>query len=333
MKLLAILINFRTPELTLRALDAALRELESIPSSRLVLIDNDSRDGSFEKLAAGLAERGVEARVDLVAAPRNGGFAYGVNFGVRHGLGFADPPQYFYLLNSDATPEPGAIAHLLAFLERRPDVGIAGSYIYGTDGAPHETAFRFHNLTSELVAMIRGVPLIARWLDRRLVAMPIPTEDTRVDWLAGASMLIRAEVFRDTGFFDERFFLYYEETDFCRRALAHGWPTWYLPGSRVEHVGSASTGQKDWSRPRTPHWFRSRRYYWYKTHGRAALWAANLLWLAGYALGRAKAFVLRRPYPEPPSLLRDFLRYNFTLAPIGPLIASGTPEDAAPRPH
>jgi GT2 family glycosyltransferase len=317
-KLLVVVINYRTPELTLRAVEAALRELDGIPGSAITLVENDSRDGSYERFEAEIPARGWSKSVRLSKSRCNGGFSYGVNQGVRPSLASSDAPEYVYLLNSDATPTPGSIEALLSFLEKHPDVGIAGSQIFGTDGALHETAFRFHNLISEFVGGIEGIPGLARLLDPYMVAMPLPTEPTRVDWLAGASMLVRREVFESAGFFDERYFLYYEEMDFCLRALERGFSTWYIPESRVEHVGAASTGWKDFGKPRTPHWFRGRRYYWLKNRGRALLWLANALWIAGLLVGRAKATLLGRTYTQPKRFLRDFLRHNLTFAPIGP---------------
>lgn len=317
MKLLVVVINYRTPELTIRAIDATLRELDGIAESAVTLVENDSRDGSLERLVDEIASRGWGKRVHLSKSPYNGGFSYGVNQGVRPSLESGDPAEYFYLLNSDATPEPGSIARLLEFLEANPRIGIAGSYIFGVDGTPHETAFRFPNLLAEFASTAIGIPGLSRLFDPVIVAMPIPKVQTRVDWLAGASMLIRREVFESTALFDERYFLYYEETDFCLRARKAGWETWYIPESKVEHVGSASTGWMDFSKPRTPHWFKGRRYFWLKNHGRSMLWAANALWISGFIFGRAKAWLARKPYPAPPRLLRDFLKHNLSFARIG----------------
>ncbi|MCG8591487.1 MAG: glycosyltransferase family 2 protein [Proteobacteria bacterium] len=309
MRLAVVVINYRTPELTLAALRSSLRELEGLPGSRVILVDNDSQDGSFEKLQAAVRDLGAEERVHLVASPRNGGFAYGVNQGVRAAAETGPPVDYVYLLNSDAEPDPGALALLVEFLEAHPQAGIAGSHIYGTDGATHDTAFRFHSLPAEFENRL-GLGVVSRLLDRWVVSKPVPHTDTRVDWLAGASMLIRRQVFEAIGPFDERYFLYFEEADFCRRAQAAGWATWYVPSSRVQHVGSASTGWTDWSRRRPPYWFESRRHYWLKNHGRLQLWLANALWITGFLLGRAKCWLQRKPYPQPPHFFRDFLRYT-----------------------
>ena len=310
MRLVVVLINYRTAQLTLDALRSTLRELESIPDTLVHLIDNDSGDGSYARLRDEIAREGWQERVRLIATARNGGFSYGVNAGVRPALESSDPPDYFYLLNSDAKPDRGAIATLLRFLDENARVGICGSYVYGPDGETHDTAFGFPSPIGEFTSHVYGLGLANRLLDRWVVSRPVPDRAARVDWLAGASMMIRRRVLEDAGLFDEGYFLYFEETDFCRRAAEAGWPTWYVPESRVVHLGGASTGWKDFSRPRPSFWFEGRRYYWIKNHGRVGLWAANAFWILGFALGRTKAWLQRRPYPQPERLFRDFLRHT-----------------------
>lgn len=315
MKLLAVIINYRTFELTLRAVEAELRELESFPGSRIALIDNASGDGSAERLQAAIAERGWGDRVDFIQSPRNGGFAYGVNLAVRPALAGSDPPEYVHLLNSDARPGPGAVATLISFLDAHPEVGIAGSYIHGPEGETHGTAFGFPSAVSEFEHAI-GIGPISRLLDRWVVVKPVPTVASRVDWLAGASMMIRRQVFDSVGLLDEHFFMYFEETDFCRRAARADWPTWYLPESRVEHIGAASTGWKDFSKPRAGFWFEGRRYYFAKNYGRPYLWATNWLFIVGWCVWRLRAWIERQPNRYPPRFVRDFLRHNFTFRPL-----------------
>jgi GT2 family glycosyltransferase len=305
---LAVVVNFRTPEMTLRALQALLRELEAVPTARAVVVDNDSGDGSLERLAAGVRELGAEERISVLASGHNGGFGFGLNTAVRQALAGPDPPDAVYLLNSDAFPEPGALRELIAFQDAHPNAAIAGSYIHGPDGEPHTTLFRFPTLTGELVANL-GLGIVSRLLGRFEVALPIPTAPQRVDWLAGASMLIRRDVFERIGLFDEGFFLYYEETDFCRRAADAGFETWYVPASSVAHVGGGSTGFKDVSRPRATYWFESRNRYFLRHHGRLYLVAANLSWMLTFAAWRTRRALQGKPDPDPPKLLRDFLRH------------------------
>lgn len=307
-----MIVNYRTAELTVRALTALLREMDGVPSARAVVVDNDSGDGSFERIAAAVREAGVGERVSVVASGRNGGFGSGVNCGIRPALTSGDPPDSFYLLNSDAFPDAGALRELVAFQDAHPEAAIVGSYIHGTDGTPHVTAFRFPTWQGELAGNLR-LGFLEPWLGRYVISLAIPTVPTRVDWLAGASMLIRRDVLERIGLFDEGFFLYCEETDFCRRAADAGYQTWYVPSSSVAHVGSASTGLQDMSKPRAPYWFESRRRYFLRHHGRRYLRAANVAWVLSFLLWRLRRRLRRMPETDPPGLLRDFLRHN--LAP------------------
>lgn len=316
MNVLVALINYKTPALTLRALRAVLAELASLPGSRVCLIDNGSGDDSVPELEKALEREGLGDRVDLVASPTNRGFAGGVNLALIPALRGPSPPRFVYLLNSDALPAPGSVATLVRFLEANPSAGIAGSYIHGPDGETHDTAFRFPGIASQFEESL-GLGVVSRWLDRYLVSKPAPRETACVDWLAGASMLIRREVFDAIGVYDENFFFYYEETDFCRRAARAGFSTWYVPASRVEHIGAASSGWKDFSKPRAPYWWEGRRFYFYKNHGLVYLWAVNLAWLAGFVIGEPRRRLMGRRGPFPPRYFRDFLRHNFRFRPLG----------------
>ncbi|MEC8195060.1 MAG: glycosyltransferase, partial [Pseudomonadota bacterium] len=147
--LLTVILNWRTPEMTLKAAKAAAREMASI-DGQIVIVDNDSGDGSFEAMTAGISEAGwAEGRVEVVQSGRNGGFGAGNNFGIRHGLAQRDF-DFVYILNSDAFPDAGSIKALLEHMARMPTCGFAGSYIHGEDNEPHLTAFRFHSIGSEL---------------------------------------------------------------------------------------------------------------------------------------------------------------------------------------
>ena len=305
-KVLAITINYKTPDMTLRAVRAALPELEKV-DGRLVVVDNDSGDGSYAKLSAAVAAESLGDRVEVVESGHNGGFGAGNNFAIRRALASDDPPEFFYLLNSDAFPDPGSLARLVAETEARPEVGIAGSYIHGEDGEPHRTAFRFPTVASELERSVR-LGLVSRLLSSRIVALPIPDGTVEVDWLAGASMLIRRRVLEDVGLFDETFFLYFEETDLCRRAKAHGWKTVYVRQSEVTHIGSVSTGMKT-VRRMPSYWFDSRRHYFRKNHGAGYWWAANAAHVVGGSLWRVRRAIQKKPAQDPPGFLRDLVKH------------------------
>jgi GT2 family glycosyltransferase len=125
-------------------------------------------------------------------------------------------------------------------------------------------------------------------------------------------MMIRREVFEEAGLFDETFFLYFEETDFCRRARAHGYKTYYVRGSAVAHIGGASTGIKDGrTKRRMPsYWFDSRRHYFRKNHGGAYLALSDVLFTLGFSFWRLRRKLQNKPDDDPPYLLGDFIRHT-----------------------
>ncbi|WP_270732587.1 glycosyltransferase [Shimia sp. Alg240-R146] len=319
-RLLTVILNWRTPEMTLRAAQAAAREMHGI-DGRIVIVDNDSGDGSFEMIRDGLAHATwAENRVEVVQSGHNGGFGAGNNFGIRHGA--AKGFDYVYILNSDAFPDAGSIQLLLAHLTLNPDVGIAGSYIHGEDGAPHVTAFRFPTVWSELEGAAR-LGVISRMLKNHIVPLPIPPETMRVDWLAGASMMLRREVLEDIGLFDESFFLYFEETDLCLRAARAGWPTEYVRASEVTHIGSVSTCMKTWQRMPS-YWFDSRLYYFRKNHDSA--FAPTLAHVTGTLIWKLRRIIGRKPRRDPNWFLWDLIRhYLRNISNRAPRDRSATP--------
>lgn len=306
MTVLTVILNWRTPAMTLRAAEAALREMEGI-AGEITIVDNDSGDGSFEAMRAGVAERGWD-RVRVLQSGRNGGFGAGNNFGIRAGLRGGGRPDYVYVLNSDAFPDPGAIRALVDHLDRHPEAAFAGSYIHGPAGDPHLTTFRFPSIASEFEGAARTGP-ITRLLRNARVPVPIPDTTCRVDWLAGASLMMRQADLDRIGLFDESFFLYFEETDLCLRLRRAGRQVHFVRESRVTHIGSASTGMKDWARV-PGYWFDSRWHYFSKNHGRAHAAAATLAHLAGGAIHRLRAAATGRRASDPPHFLRSLMRHD-----------------------
>lgn len=329
-RLLTVLLNWRTPQMTLQAAEAALTALDGIDGA-LVIVDNASGDGSEQVMADAVRARGWDRgpqAVRVLQSGRNGGFGAGNNFGIRAGLPDGSLPDYVYILNSDAFPAPDAIRALLTHLETHPDVGFAGSFIHGPDGVPHRTAFRFPSAAGEFEAQLRFGP-VSRLLRRHIVAQPIPQATTRVDWLAGASLMMRRSVLDRIGLFDETFFLYFEETDLCRRAALAGWPTDYVVESRVTHIGSVSTGMKTWQRI-PGFWLDSRWHYFVRNHGRAYAVAATLAAVAGGVLWRARLLIQRKDRGDPPRYLRDMVAHH-ARALMAPLLRR-RPAALAPGP-
>lgn len=305
-RILTIILNYKTADMTLQSAAAALREMAEI-EGEIVIVDNASGDGSFEVMQAHVDQENW-SRVRVVQSPRNGGFGAGNNVGLQ--LGFSDgaAPDYYYVLNSDAFPDAGSIAALLNYLEGHPQVGFAGSYIHGPEGDPHLTTFRFPSICSELEGAARFGP-ISRLLSAKRVPIDVPETTQEVDWLAGASLMMRREVLESIGLFDESFFLYFEETDLCRRAKLAGWPTVFVRESEVTHIGSVSTGMKTWARM-PQYWFNSRLHYFTKNHGCLYAVIATKTHVLGGLLWRARRAIQRKPKADPERFLRDLIIHD-----------------------
>lgn len=304
-KVLTILLNWRTAAMTIQAAEAALTALRGMDGA-LVIVDNDSGDGSFEAIQSHADASGWSTAVPpvrVLQAGRNGGYGAGNNFGMRALMPDGTEPDFVYVLNSDAFPEPDAIRLLLDHLQAHPKSGIAGSLIYGPDGEEQRAAFRFPSIPAEFEAQIR-LGLVSRILQRHIVAFPVPSVTTQVDWVAGAGLMLRQAMLDQIGGFDETFFLYFEETDLCRRAARAGWATDFVRESRVLHLGSVSTGQGGWDR--VPHyWLDSRLHYFTKNHGGLYAAAATLSHLAGGLLWQVRRLLQRKDRLDPPHYLWD----------------------------
>ncbi|MEA2735301.1 MAG: hypothetical protein QOE14_1752 [Humisphaera sp.] len=312
MKLLVVIVNYRTPDLTVECLQSLAPEIGTIAGgTRVVVTDNASGDGSVQQIEAAIARNHWDwARV--IALPTNGGFAYGNNRGMESALASDEPPQYVYLLNPDTVVLPDALRELVKFMDAHPAVGIAGGRAVNPDGSVRNSAFRFHTVLSEFEGSIR-LGFVSRLLKKHIVASAPPEEPARVDWVSGASMIVRGDVFDAIGLLDEGYFMYFEETDFCLRAARAGWPTWYVPSSKIIHlVGQSSgvTGVKRTAKRRPAYWFQSRHRFFQRHYGGMKTLAADLLWAGGYAAGNVLQRLRRKPRTDPPWLWWDFIRYN-----------------------
>lgn len=307
MKIIGVIVNYRTADMTAKAVSALLVELATVGPPLLYVVDNDSGDGSLERLRAAAEAEGWGERVLLIAAPRNGGYGYGINQAVERGMRLPQPPDAFYILNSDAFADAGALRAMVDFMDSTPDAGLVGGVIHGVGGDHQASRFLFPTALSELNLQAR-IGLLARLMPTQIVALPAPTETTACEWISGTSMLIRREVFQEVGLFDEGFFLYFEEVDFCRRAYGTRWKAYCVAAASITHIGSVSTGMADGNKRMPGYWFEARHRYFLKHHGRFYAALSDVCWTSGFILCRAKTQVLGRPDQVRPMMLRDFVR-------------------------
>jgi GT2 family glycosyltransferase len=305
-----VIVNYRTPHLTVDCLRSLQSEVKALPGVRVAVVDNDSPDDSVAILEAAIATEHWQDWVSLMPTHHNGGYAFGNNFAIRPALQSPTPPTYFWLLNPDTQIHPGALKELIEFMEQHPEAGIAGSSIQEADGTPFATAFRFPSILSELDSGLR-LGLVSKLLSHWSVVRSMGNQACVVDWLPGASMLIRRNVLEQVGLMDESYFLYYEETDFCLQAKRAGWNCWYVPQSQIMHIAGQSTGVtvRNQRPKRLPqYWFDSRRRYFIKNHGLFYTAIADAVWLVSFSLWRCRRVIQRKPDQDPPQLLQDFIR-------------------------
>jgi GT2 family glycosyltransferase len=278
----AVVLNYRTPDLSLACARSVGPQLG--PDDVLVLVDNQSGDGSAERLRAGLPalEALGPARVLLVESPVNGGFAAGNNLGIR-----AVDAGAYLLLNSDTVVRPGAVDRLLAALESDPRAGLVSPALVDPDGSPQVNCFRRHSPVSELLSAARTGP-IDRLLERWVVPLHAPGAHDELragfEWTSFAAVLISRAVIHRVGLLDEGFFMYFEDVDYCLRVRAAGFELRHEPRAEVVHIHGASSQVEALAharRRRPAYYYAARRRYFEKTFGKAGPALANALWTVG----------------------------------------------------
>ena len=306
--LLIITVNYRTADLTIRCIQSVARELEQLPGTRMRIIDNDSGDGSVEKISQAIKENQWQDWVTVTPAERNGGFSYGNNIAIRDAMSDKKPPELIWLLNPDAELKPGAALALVNFMHNHPETGLSTSSSVDKDGIEQPMAFRRFTIISEFISNLR-LGFVDRLFPNSVVPIWPASEAYQADWLSGSSLIIRLQVFKDIGLMDENYFLYFEESDFCLQAQRKGWQLWYVPESRILHLIGASTGfnPDDRKMPRRPgYWFESRRRYFLKNFGKFYLATADVAHLTGFSIWRLRRLIQNKPDFDPPHYLKDF---------------------------
>jgi len=311
---LIVIVNYSTPRLVIDCLRSLAPQIT--PATRVIITDNASPDDSVPQIQSAIAANHWSFAA-LMPLPKNGGFAYGNNAAIRPLLAANQLPPYILLLNPDTILLPNALAALTTFMDQNPQAAIAGSRLENPDATPQISAFRFPGILSEFESGFR-LGLLTRLLSPIILAPPVQDVPHKTGWVAGASFLVRREVFEKIGLLDEAYFMYYEEVDFCLRAARAGFATWYVPQSRVIHlVGQASGINSAAVRPkRTPAYvFQSRRRYFVKNHGRLYAFFADAACLAAFSIYRLRRRLQRKPDTDPPHALADFARHSVCLHP------------------
>ncbi|WP_292039975.1 glycosyltransferase family 2 protein [Massilia sp. UBA6681] len=242
MKCLIVVLNWRAAERTLACVDSLVSNVLTA-GHNLIIVDNNSGDGSFEKLKEQVGARyphlcrdtpdGDRCGIHVIDSTANGGYAFGNNqalrWAERMGIGY----DVVWIVNNDTIVKDDALQPLVAMMKARPEVGLVGSYLLNTSDSNLQCAGGVSGIKQLALFknFLPGRGGLSGWLfGRQLV------------YLTGASMLVSRRLIDDIGLMEESFFLYFEEAEWQERALAAGYKLAVAPDSKVYHEGSATVG-------------------------------------------------------------------------------------------
>ncbi|GAB4437064.1 MAG: glycosyltransferase family 2 protein [Anaerolineae bacterium] len=267
-------------------------------SYRVVVVDNASTDGSADMVRAAFP------KAELIASAVNGGYPYGNNLGLRR-LGFdggapsTTLPRYALLLNPDTVVPPHALAAMAAFMDQHPKYGVAGPKLVLADGALDMACRR--SFPSPEVSAYRMIGLSklfpnSRRFGRYNMTFLDPNQETEVDSVVGAFMMVRREAIEAVGLLDEAFFMYGEDLDWAYRMRQAGWPAYYYPKVEVLHHKRAASRQ---SRRAQVEFYRAMLIFYRKHYRAHTPWWLHQLVMAGLLLkgGRPILEMLRGGAP------------------------------------
>src|SRR3989344_2417762 len=204
-KLSVIIVNYRTPEMLRLCLQRLEEHLEGV-AYEIKIIDNSKR---------------------------NIGFAKGVNQGLRETTG-----EYRLILNPDALITAGSVQAIIAYMDKHADIGIMGPQLKYFNGEHQRSYFRFYRPLTVLARRMTWLARISsfrRIIDDFLMHDTDPAKIQTPDWILGAAMLVRGSALEIVGLMDERYFLYFEDVDWCRRFWHNGYMVVYYPQAIFYH--------------------------------------------------------------------------------------------------
>lgn len=244
MKLSIIIVNYNTGPLT-RALIESLLSQTLPRGTEIIVVDNDSKDDSVPLLKADFPE------ITVIENTKNVGLAAGVNTALKVAKG-----TYYLILNPDMIALPGSVTTLVEFMDQNPDVGMAGGKLISPNGELQYSCYRFYRFMTILYRRtFLGKSVRGRKETYRFLMKDFDHESARdVDWLMGACLIVRAKAVGEVdawklpemankfaGGMDERFFLYFEDVDWCRRIWEAGWRVTYVPQAVFSHFHQRSS--------------------------------------------------------------------------------------------
>ncbi len=220
----AIILNYRTPQHAVRCVKA-LRAQTIADQIEIIVVDNHSEDDSIGVLRNRLKEM---PSVRIVEAGTNGGFACGNNIGIRFALG-----KFLLILNPDNILTPDSVEKMVKAMEADSTIGLIAPKLIQEDGSVRRSMRSFPSMSDVVIKRTALRHLFPKKLGQYLQLEEDPDQMRDVDWVVGACMLIHTETYREIGGLDERFFLFFEDMDLCRRLWAAGKRVVYFPQAQA----------------------------------------------------------------------------------------------------
>jgi len=238
-----IVVNFRTPELTIDCLRSLEREVGDLRGIRVFVVENGSGDDSGQRIEEHIARSGWAEWCKLLISANNRGFAGGTNFGIEAAIR-SGGARYFLLLNSDTLVASGCLARCIRTMDSNQRIGALSCRVLNADGSTQNVCRRFPTplrcFVSALLLPWR-LPSWFSWADCEDLGWDRNSCARDVEWIGGAFMMLRATWIAQHGALDDRFFFYGEDVEICHRVWQTGFRCHYDPAGTITHLGGGSS--------------------------------------------------------------------------------------------
>jgi len=227
-KLSIIILSYNTKDLTIKCLESLIDQYDKqLDESELeiILTDNASTDETIEAI------QNSEFRIQnfkLIQNKENYGFSKGNNIASKNAKG-----KYILFLNSDTQVKDKGFLDMINFMDKNSQIGILGGKMTNANGSPQLSAGKFYNLFNLFLMLFGG--------ERLGLVRSSPDKVTKVDWVSGACMMVRADVFKEIKGFDENLFMYMDDVELCFRAKKNGFLTYFYPNLKIIHEERGSS--------------------------------------------------------------------------------------------
>ncbi len=268
MDLSIIIVSWNVCDLLRRNLKSIYNNARNI-KFEVFVVDNHSKDNTLKMISSEFPQ------VNLIANNYNAGFSRAVNQALVMANG-----RYILLLNPDMCVCDGTLEKMVSWMDKNLNVGIAGCHLIKENSETIPHIRRFPTFWDQLAIVLKLPHLFPRILDKYLVCDFDYTQEAEVDSIRGSFFMIRRKVVEELGGLDERYFIWFEEVDYCRQVKNAGWKVMYTPVAKcIDYVGKSFSQVK---KGKTQRYFRdSMLKYFRKWHSAWQYWLLYIAWPIG----------------------------------------------------